>query len=702
MITPEGFFPLFRLETISLINIHHHFRQNLIYMRNLLLLPIFFVSFIACQTGTKEKPFIAIDGIDSTIKPGDDFYNYVNLKWYDTAQIPPSQSGVGAYRFMNYQQRLKLQGILDSVSKSNNPAGSLEQKIGDFYASGMDTNTINQRGYEPLKAGLQRINGISSIADMLTFIAEQSKLSNSSLIDFQVSADQDNSSMNMAHLYQTGIGMPDRDYYFKTDTATLAIQQAYKKSITELFKLTGTEAALAEKNALLVYNIQKQLATAHKTNIELRDIKNNFHKIALADLNKSQPNIGWTAYFQHLGASFDSLDVAQPGYYEKLNSLLKTVPLEDWKLYLQMNYVSNYANYLSKPFVDVAFEYNKVLTGQAVQKTRGESISGEVDTYLGMALGQLYTKLYFPESAKTRMLELVNNLQKAFAIRVDHLDWMSDSTKQKAKEKLFAITKKIGYPDKWRDYNNVNIAKGKYFENVVAAAANNFQYSLAKLGKPVDKTEWYTTPSTVTAYNNPYANEIVFPAGILQPPYFDNDADDALNYGGIGMVIGHEMTHTFDDQGAQFDKDGNVKSWWTAEDYAKFKAKTQQVVDLYSTFTVLDSVHVKGALTVGENTADLSGIAVAYDAFKMTKQGKDTVKIGGFTPDQRFFFSIARIWRVKMKDEYLRYWVNNDPHSPPMWRVNGPLMNIGAFYKAFGVQPGDSMYLEEGKRIKIW
>ncbi|SFW78153.1 M13 family metallopeptidase [Chitinophaga sancti] len=671
-------------------------------MRKLFLLPIVLAFFVACQNRVNEKPFIAIEGIDSTIKPGDDFYNYVNLKWYDTAQIPPSQSGVGAYRFMNYQQRLKLQGILDSVSKSSNPAGSLEQKIGDFYASGMDTNTINQRGFEPLKAGLSKINAIGSVSEMLVFIAEQTKLSNSSLIEFQVSADQDNSSMNIGHLYQTGIGMPDRDYYFKTDTATLAIQQAYKKCITELFTLTGTEAALAEKNALLVYNIQKQLATAHKTNIELRDIKNNFHKIALTDLNKQQPNIGWASYFQHLGASFDSLDVAQPGYYEKLNTLLKTVPLEDWKLYLSINYISSYADYLSKPFVDVAFAYNKALTGQAVQKTRGESMSGVVDTYLGMALGQLYTKLYFPESAKTRMLELVNNLQKAFSNRVDHLDWMSDSTKQKAKEKLFAITKKIGYPDKWRDYKNVSIVKGKYFENVVSAAANNFQYNLGKLGKPVDKTEWFTTPSTVTAYNNPYANEIVFPAGILQPPYFDNNADDALNYGGIGMVIGHEMTHTFDDQGAQFDKNGNVKSWWTAEDYAKFKAKTQQVVDLYSQFTVLDSMHVKGALTVGENTADLSGIAVAYDAFKMTKQGQDTTKIGGFTPDQRFFFSIARIWRVKMKDEYMRYWVNNDPHSPPMWRVNGPLMNIAAFYTAFHVQPGDKMYLEEGKRIKIW
>ncbi|QHS63478.1 M13 family metallopeptidase [Chitinophaga agri] len=671
-------------------------------MRNWLLLSLFFGAFAACQPGTKEKSFIAIEGLDSTIQPGDNFYNYVNLKWYDTAQIPPSQSGVGAYRFMNYQQRLKLLGILDSVSKSNNTPGSLEQKIGDFFAAGMDTNMIDQRGFDPLKGGLDRIKAISSIADMMTFVSEEVKLSNVSLIDFQVLPDQENSSMNMGHIYQTGIGMPDRDYYFKTDAATVAIQQAYKKYLTDLFTLTGSDTASAQKNAVLVYSIQQQLATAHKTNIDLRDVKGNFHKVALADLNKQQPNIGWTAFFERLGANMDSLDVAQTGYYDKLNSLLKSIPVEDWKIYLSANYISNYADHLSKPFVKASFEYNKALTGQAVQKTRGETMSGVVDNYLGQALGQLYTKLYFPESAKKRMLELVNNLQKAFSNRVDQLDWMSDSTKQKAKEKLFAITKKIGYPDKWREYNGVTVVKNKYFENVVSAAANNFQYNLAKLGKPVDKTEWFTTPSTVTAYNNPYANEIVFPAGILQPPYFDNNADDALNYGGIGMVIGHEMTHTFDDQGAQFDKDGNVKSWWTPQDYEKFKAKTQQVIDLYSQFVVLDSIHIKGGLTVGENTADISGVAVAYDAFKMTKQGQDTTKIGGFTPDQRFFFSIARIWRVKMKDEYLRYWVNNDPHSPPMWRVNGPLMNIGAFYAAFNVQPGAKMYLDKDKRIRIW
>lgn len=675
---------------------------NQIEMKNWLFLSITLFSLVACQTRTTEKSFIAIEGIDSTRKPGDNFFNYVNARWYDTVQIPASQSGVGAYRFMNFQQRLRLQGILDSISKSKNVSGSLEQKIGDFFASGMDTNMINQRGFEPLKAGLNRINGISGISDMITFMAEEGKLGNISLIAFEVLPDQENSSMNMGHISQAGIGMPDRDYYFNTDSASVSIQQAYKKYLAALFTLTETDSVSAQKNATLVYNIEKQLAASHKTNIELRDVKGNFHKIALADLNKRQGNIGWAAFFNKLGATMDSLNVAQPSYYDKVNTLLKSIPLGDWKIYLKANYISGYADYLSKPFVDAYFAYNKALTGQAVQKSRGEIMASAVDNFLGQALGQLYVKLYFPESAKTRMLELVNNLQKAFSNRVDQLNWMSDSTKQKAKEKLFAITKKIGYPDKWRDYSNVTIVRNKYFENVLSAAANNFQYKLAKLGKPVDKTEWFTTPSTVTAYNNPYANEIVFPAGILQPPYFDNNADDALNYGGIGMVIGHEMTHTFDDQGAQFDKDGNVKNWWTPKDYEKFKAITKQVIDLYGTFTVLDSIHIKGALTVGENTADISGVAVALDAFKLTKQGQDTTRIGGFTPMQRFFISVARIWRVKMKDEYLRYWINNDPHSPPMWRVNGPLMNTPDFYSAFNVKPGDMMFLENDKRIRIW
>ncbi len=659
------------------------------------------LSLAACKQGA-EKKYISIQEIDSTKKPGDNFFLYINNKWFDTAVIPASQSGVGAYMFMNYPQRLRLQGILDSVSKAATPTGSIEQQLGDFYAAGMDTATINKRGYDPVKPLFSKIDSIHNVASLMQFVANGCKANIGSVLSFAVGPDNKNSSLNIAHIYQTGIGMPERDYYLKTDAASVAIQAAYRKYLTTLFVLTGSDSVAAIKNSALVYGIENQIAASHKTNIELRDVNANYNKMPVAVLVKRHPNIGWLNVLNGLGAKTDSIDVAQTAYYDKLNVLLTSIPINDWKMYLKFKVLTAYANQLSRPFADAEFGYNKVLQGQAVQKARGEIIADAVDQLLGEALGQFYVKKYFTEDARKRALELVNNLQKAFAVRIDHLDWMSDSTKQKAKDKLFAITKKIGYPAKWKDYKNVHIESNRYFENTVSAASNNYQYQLEKLGKPVDRSEWFTTPSTVTAYYNPSANEIVFPAAILQSPYFDDAADDALNYGGIGIVIGHEMTHAFDDQGAQFDKDGNVKNWWTKDDYARFKTKTQQVVDLYSSFTVLDTMHVKGALTLGENTADIGGVSIAYDAFKMTPQGKDTTRIDGFTPDQRFCISIARIWRVKMKDEFLRFWINNNPHSPPTWRVNGPLMNMPYFHKAFNIKPGDKMYVAEKDRIKIW
>jgi putative endopeptidase len=670
-------------------------------MKKLLLLFSAFLALTACSKH-QEKKNVAITGIDSTLRPGNDFFRYVNGKWYDSVSIPASQSGVGAYMFMNYPQRLRLQGILDSISKSKNTEGSIAQKVGDFYASGMDTVTIDKRSYTPVKPLLAQIDAIGDLPALMKFVVEQVKVYNPSIIAFNVSPDDKNSSMNIAQLYQTGIGLPDRDYYFKSDSSTVAIQQSYKKYLATLFEQTGTNANDAKKNANVVYDIDKQLAVAHKTKVELRDVQANYNKIAVADLVKRHPNIDWTTFLSNLGAQTNFINVGQPAYYDALNKLLKTIPINNWKIYLTANSLARYADDLSKPFADASFEYTKVLSGQAVQKSRGEKMANVLDTYLGDALGELYVKKYFPEEAKKRMLTLVNNLQKAYARRIDNLEWMSPATKQKAKEKLFAITKKIGYPDKWRDYSTVKIKRNTYFENMVSASAAAYQFQLAKLGKPVDKSEWYTTTPTVTAYNNPTANEIVFPAGILQAPYFDNNADDALNYGGIGMVIGHEITHTFDDQGAQYDKDGNLKDWWTKEDYAQFKSRIQQVINMYSTYTVLGDLHINGAMTVGENTADIAGIAVAYDAFKMTQQGKENTKIDGYTPDQRFFISIAKIWRVKMKDEFLRLWINNNPHSPPNWRVNGPLMNTTPFYKAFNVKPGDKMYLPEKDRITIW
>ena len=654
------------------------------------------------QAADTDKKRVIITGIDASKKPGDDFFMYANSIWYDTVQIPASQSGVGSYSFLNYPQRIRLQAILDSVSGSNNPARSIEQKVGDFYAAGMDTIAINKRGYEPIRPLLSHIDALTDIPSLMKLIVEEQKLGDGSIIDFSVGPDDKQSTINIAQFYQTGIRLPERDYYFKTDSSTLTIQNAYKKYLSRLFELTGTDATTAEKSATVTYEIEKQLATAHRTNIELRDVKANYNKMATAALSKKNPNLNWTTLLADLGAKVDSVNVGQPAYYDKLDRMLKSVPINDWKIYLKANALINYSNFLSQPFVDASFEYTKILTGQAVKKTRAEEMTQAVDRSLGHALAQLYVKKYFPEDAMKRMGVLIDNLKKAFEARITKLDWMSDSTKAKAKEKLYAFTQKIGYPDKWRNYSNVEVKRDAYFENRLSANRNDYGYSLAKVGQPVDRTEWHTTPPTVTAYNNPPLNEIVFPAGILQSPYFDVYADDALNYGGIGMVIGHEITHSFDDQGAQYDKAGNVTDWWTKTDYEKFKARTQQVIDQYNLFTVLDSMHVKGPLTVGENTADIAGVAIAYDAFKMTAQGKDTTKLDGFTPDQRFFISIARIWRVKTKDEFMRMYVNTNPHSPARWRVNAPLMNFTPFYNAFNVQPGDKMYKPENERITVW
>ena len=673
-------------------------------MKNLLYLTLGMFLLVSCEKGKiAENNKFNFDGIDLAIKPGDNFFNHVNKKWLDKAVIADDQAGVGSYSFLNIPQKELLEDILEEVSSGTHEKGSADQMVGDFYSSGMETIRINERGFEPIEPLLDGINSITTISELMQFVADEFKSGNGSLISMRVSPDNENSSVNMLHFGQTGLGLPDRDYYFKTDESTIEIQKAYQSYLSTLFELTGNDNV--EKNTAIAYDIEKQLAEAHKTRIERRNVKANYNKLAVLDLDKNQlleKNrqlfIGWGNLLKNLGAEADSVDVRQLAYYDKLNDMLGSISLDDWKTYLKANVMTNYADILSEPFETTSFEYTKVISGQAVQKSRAQVMVQKVDRQLGFALGKLYVERYFEEEAKKRVLDLVNNLQKAFESRINQLDWMSDSTKVKAREKLYTITKKIGYPDVWREYGNVKIEKDKYFENVVALRQNDYQYMLDKLHKSPNKDEWGTTPSTVTAYYNPPLNEIVFPAGILQFPYFDLNADDAINYG----VIGHELTHAFDDQGAQFDKDGNVKNWWTDEDYEKFKAKTQLVIDRYSSYTVLDSLHLKGALTVGENTADNGGISIAYDAFKLTEQGQDTTRINGHTPDQRFFLSIARIWRVKTRDAYLRNYVKTNSHSPPIWRVNGPLMNFTPFYEAFEVQDGDENYRPEEERIKIW
>lgn len=655
------------------------------------------------DAGSAPTKTLLLANIDSAVKPGDDFFRYANGKWLDTAQISPSESGAGAGLDMYIRTKLHVKEILDSVSQAKNTPGSIEQKVGDFYASGMDTTAIEKAGYDPVKPTLQAINAISDTKSLLQFIAKQTTENDGSLIGAYVGPDDKNSSMNIAVFYQTGLGLPDRDYYFKTDAANLAIIKAYQTYIEKLFTLTGDDSSAAAKNMAVVYDLEKQLAQSHKTNVELRDPQSNYNKVAVADLQKKMPVLDWKELLKDLSMNVDSLNLSQPAYYQKLNDLLGKVPLDNWKAYLRFHTLSSAAPALSSAFVNANFDYTgKALRGRQQIKERWERIYQQTDNNLGEALGQLYVKQYFPEEAKKRMLELVNNLQKAFEARINKLDWMSDSTKKTAKEKLFAFVKKIGFPDKWRDYSKVNIVRDNFYNNLVACAKNEYNFQVAKLGKPVDKTEWGMTPPTINAYYNQSINEIVFPAGILQSPYFDLHADDALNYGGIGMIIGHEMTHAFDDQGAQYDKEGNLKNWWSKEDYDKFKAKGQQVINLYNGFIVMDSLHLNGSLTQGENTADIGGIAIAYDAFKMTKQGQDTVKIDGYTPDQRFFLSYAQGWRSKAKEAAMRMQVNTDSHSSAKYRVWGPLMNFDPFYKAFNVKEGDKMFVPANERIRIW
>ncbi len=675
---------------------------------SILLTAISTFIFIGCnnnsgnQQSDNRTVFFDTSGMELTTKPGDNFFLYASGKWDKTTTIPDDQSGWGSF-YTLYEENLKrLKEILEEAAKGSPAKGSLEQKVGGYYASGMDTVTIEKLGAEPLKPVLGKIEAVKDYKELMNLITELQAKGESSLIGFYVGADEKYSSKNIAIFYQTGLSLPEKDYYTRKDSTTEAIRKALLKYAATLFTLTGSDSATANKNANIVLSTETAIATSHRTPVELRDPQKNYNKISVTDLDKQCPNINWKNFFTQLNINVDSVNVSQPDYYKALSTLLSGLSIEDWKTKLKFDYIKSNASLLNKAFVQADFELNKAFSGKKKDSDRWKKMVNRVDGGLGELLGQLYVKKYFTDKAKQRMDELVTNLQKAFEARITKLDWMSDSTKQKAITKLNAFLKKIGYPSKWKNYDDVTIDKTNFFANAKSISLHDQKEMIEKIGKPVDRTEWGMSPPTVNAYYNPTNNEIVFPAGILQFPFFDANADDAINYGGIGMVIGHEMTHGFDDQGSQYDDKGNMQNWWTKDDGTKFKAKTNSVVNLYDTFTILDSVHVKGALTLGENIADIGGLAIAYDAFKLTKQGKDTAKIDGFTPDQRFFLGFAQIWRIKTREANMRMRINVDPHSPEMYRVNGPLMNFDPFYKAFNVKEGDKMYLKPADRAKIW
>lgn len=660
---------------------------------------------VAQNHTSPQKKLIDVANMDLSVKPGDDFYTYANGTWLKNNPIPAKEVRWGSFNVLRDFNINAVKTILvDAQNNKSAKPGSLEQRVGDFYAAGMDSLTIEKLGFTPIKGYLANIEAIKNIDGVINSIATLRTTGIASpMFVFYIDQDSKNPEVMISNLSQGGTTLPDRDYYLKDDERSVKIRAAYHDFIVKLFTLTGTPTKIAEQNAKDIFNIEKSFAEAQFSRVEMRDPYKTYHKFGLDELSQTTPGLNWKGLLAKMKVTGeDSVLVNNPGFFVKASEMLKTIPLNQWKVYLKWNVLKNSANDLSSPFVDAGFAFSQALSGQKVQTPRWQRMSSLTDGSIGELLGQLYVKRYFKPEAKARMEELVSNLSKAFEIRIKNQEWMSGATKQKALDKLHAFTPKIGYPDKWENYDGLTINRTTYFKNLRNTDAWAYDDMISKLGKPVDKTEWGMTPPTVNAYYNPVINEIVFPAGILQFPFFDPNADDAVNYGGIGSVIGHEMSHGFDDEGSQYDKDGTLRNWWTDEDLKNFKAKTEKLAEQFDAYTILDTIHVNGKLTLGENIGDLGGLNVAYEAFKMTKQGQSNEKIDGFTPDQRFFLSWAQVWRINILPETASQFIIVDPHSPGQFRTIGPLVNMDAWYKAFDVKEGDKLYKAPEDRIRIW
>jgi putative endopeptidase len=648
---------------------------------------------------------ITIANIDPSVKPCEDFFHYASGNWLKNNPIPAAESRWGSFNELANNNNAMLRAILNDAAKNaaKAPKGSNAQKVGDFYASAMDSAAIEAAGLKYLQPHLNRIAAIKDLGEMQRFLADPKAQAGSVWYGWGVSQDEKISTQYAVQFGQAGLSLPDRDYYLKEDGRSKAIRAAAENYLVNTFKMLGDNEATAKANAATVLRIETRLAKASKSRVDLRDPYANYNKMTLAEANAAFPNLDLPLMLKENGLSAaKEVIIGQPDFLKEVSAMLKEEPIADQKQYLRAHLVASVTPALPKAYGDEAFKFSQVLSGVKKQQPRWKRMLQSTDRALGEAFGQLYVDKAFSPAAKARAKQMIENLRVAYGERIKATDWMSEATKKEALKKLNAFVVKIGYPDKWKDYSALTITRESYLNNLLAAREWAGKEEIKHFGKPIDRNEWGMTPPTVNAYYNPPMNEIVFPAGILQPPFYDPKADDAVNYGGIGAVIGHEMTHGFDDQGRQYNAEGNLKDWWTKEDAEKFNAKADLVGKQFDAFSPLDSVHVNGKLTMGENLADLGGLTIAYQAFEKTPQAKGQQKIDGFTPEQRFFLAYGQIWRTNTRPEYIRQQVQTDPHSPAMYRTNGPLMNMPEFYKAFGCQDGDKMMRAAADRSKIW
>lgn len=658
------------------------------------------------QTAQAEQQQLSsglfLENFDRSVRPQDDLFMFANGTWYKNNEIPGDRSTIGAFYDLREQNQERLRGLIEKASSSNPEAGSNEAKIGDFYNSFMDVEALNQLGHSPIQGDLDAIAAVDSADAAAAQMAQLSRLGVSIPFGFYVYPDAKDPNTNAIYMSQSGLGLPDREYYLKDDEKSAEIRTAYVSYLTDLLAMIGYENA--EQAAQDIMAFETALAEIQWTRVDSRNADLTYNKQSVAELTEALSGFNFEAYAQGAGiGEVESIIVRQPSYFDALGDLLAEADLATVKAYMTARTTDRFANALAEKFGDRRFEfYGKVLSGNEVQEPRWKRGVDATEGALGEVLGQLYVAQYFPPEAKEKMAGLIDNLIKAYESSIQNLEWMTPDTKVKALEKLSKFDPKIGYPNEWRDYSSLSVAADDLVGNIKRSTTFEYDDQISKIGQPVKEEDWGMTPQTVNAYYSPVRNEIVFPAGILQPPFFDMNAEDAVNYGGIGAVIGHEIGHGFDDQGSKYDGDGNLRSWWTDEDRAAFEARATNLADQYSGYEVVDGLNINGRLALGENIGDLAGLTIAYEAYQMSLNGEEAPVMDGFTGEQRVILGWAQVWKFKAREEALRQQVMRGPHSPAMFRVNGTVVNVPGFYEAFDVKPGDEMYVAPEERVTIW